>query len=552
MIAALVSTATAAVIGGFIFASGILLTRRWSAGREHVAIAYGLGVLGLVSFAVFIAYWMSPRAGVLLSFVVIGASLVHLGIERAWRHWRVALPLVAIAAGILLTYLAILGFRASGAGDFYLVREFARGLAQTPDNLLSFLVSDRIANGLPTHDFLDNWNGSDRPPLLAGFILLVRGLAAPVMGVQNAAFGASVIGQLLWVPALFAFLRAWGFSRAASAPALLLVGAAGTTLVNTLYTWPKLMAAAFVLASCALLLDAIRRRRFFTRSFVGAVLLFTLAVLSHGAAAFSLPLVVGLGIAAYRGQRPRRILATTAVAGFAGLLVYLPWMLYQRLADPPGDRLLKWHLAGVIDEDSRTFAQAAADAYGSLTPAEWLAGRLANLAAVFDPRPFGSATATDPLQARVEAEAFTTTAALGLAAALIVVVTVIIAIRAVRTRTLVWTDRRFLLLVAASLACILFWCLLMFLPGSTTVHQGSHVWLLILIAAPIAWIATRHRRIALGLVAVQFAATLVLHLSVGGATFPPAIAVGLVGIGIAVWGSVLLMRPRVLRPSIPS
>lgn len=548
MIPALVSTATAAVVGGLVFASGVLLARRWSAGRVHVAIAYGLGAIGAVSFAVFLAYWASPRAGVLLSFVLIGASLVHLGMERAWQYWRLVLPLVTLAGGILLTYLAILGFRASAAGDFYLVREFTSGFTQTPDNLLSFLVSDRLANGLPTHDFLDNWNGSDRPPLLAGFILLVRGVAAPVMGAQNAAFGASVIGQLLWVPALYSFLRAWGFSRSASLPALLLVAATGSTLVNTLYTWPKLMAAAFVLASCALLLDAIRRRQFFARNFVGAVALFVFAVLSHGAAGFTLPLVVGLGIAAYRGQRPRRIVATTVVAGAVGLLVYLPWMLYQRFADPPGDRLLKWHLAGVVNEDSRTFIQALADAYGSLTPGEWVAARLANIAALFDPRVFDSATNEDPLHARVVAETYTTAAALGIAAVLVVVVAVLVAIRSIRSRSVVWADRRFLLLVAASLACILFWCFLMFLPGSTAVHQGSHVWLLVLTVASIGWIATRHRRIALALVVLQFIATIVLYLPRDGGVDPAAIPVALVGLLAVVVGSFGFVRPRSLQP----
>ena len=45
-----------------------------------------------------------------------------------------------------------------------------------------------------------------------------------------------------------------------------------------------------------------------------------------------------------RGPRWGRL-----AGGLLALVLYAPWLAYQRLYDPPGDRLLKWHLAGVTE-----------------------------------------------------------------------------------------------------------------------------------------------------------------------------------------------------------
>lgn len=54
------------------------------------------------------------------------------------------------------------------------------------------------------------------------------------------------------------------------------------------------------------------------------------------------------------------------------VLLYLPWFLYQKLFDPPGDRLLKWHLASVEKVDRRPFLQALTDSYSHLIFSEVL------------------------------------------------------------------------------------------------------------------------------------------------------------------------------------
>jgi hypothetical protein len=57
----------------------------------------------------------------------------------------------------------------------------------------------------------------------------------------------------------------------------------------------------------------------------------------------------------------------------------LPWTLYQHFVDPPGDRLLKWQLAGVIPIDPRGFLQTILQQYHRLSLHDLLVNKGVNL-----------------------------------------------------------------------------------------------------------------------------------------------------------------------------
>jgi hypothetical protein len=57
-------------------------------------------------------------------------------------------------------------------------------------------------------------------------------------------------------------------------------------------------------------------------------------------------------------------------------------MIYQNVFDPPANRLLKWHFAGVVDVDNRSFGTALRDAYGALSWDGYVRGKLGNIDAV--------------------------------------------------------------------------------------------------------------------------------------------------------------------------
>ena len=543
MILLLASAALAGAIAALVIAAGASLAAPLASGRDHVRLAFGIGGLGLASLLVFIGYWMHPILGAVLSVLVIVGSAVRLIARRAWRSLAAALPILLGTGGVVVVYVAAVCLWSPAEAGFAIVTTHFSDLGLPSDSIIPFLFSDRLASGLPTHLLIDDWNGSDRPPLQSGFLLLERVLVAPLGAEATAAAGAGIVAQALWVPALFAALRSAGLTRAAGWVTVAFVALSGTVFVNTVYTWPKLLSAALVLCACVMLVDAIRRPRAFPVAFPAAVVLFVLGMLAHGAAAFAAPLLVLLGLIAYRRQPRRAVVWTTAIALGAGALAYLPWLLYQRLADPPGDRLVKWHLAGAVALDDRSAGQALADAYSSLTPLTWLQGRLGNLLTIVHPNLLEGAPS--PLLRR-SAEFFTTTTSLGLS--LVFMLAILLAL-VVRRRPLGLADRLLLFVLAASTASIALWALLMFTPGSTIAHQGSHVWVLLLLAAPIAWLLRRHRRLtlaALGAQALLFGLVYLPQPQPGPLSLA-AVAVGLAGaccVASAIWLSRVRRMPR--------
>ncbi len=546
MILLAASVALALFEAGVVLAASASLTRRLWAGRDYLAFAYGIGGVGGASFIVFVGYWVHPIVGAVLSVAVLGGSMLYLLISRAWRSISLAVPVVLVVGGVLLLYIAVLCLWSPTAAGMAITTTHLSDLGLPSDNVIPFLFSDRLADGLSTHLLIDDWNGSDRPPLQSGFLLLGRVLVQPLGASAAAAAGAGIVAQSLWMPALFAVLRASGVTRLAGWLTVVFVALSGTAFVNTVYTWPKLLSAALVLSACALLIDAVRKPQFFRVDFVVAVVLSVLGMLAHGAAAFAAPLLIGLGIAAYRNQRRAEVARTTLAAAVAGTLAYLPWLLYQRLADSPGDRLVKWHLAGVVPVDGRSIMQALADSYRALSPGEWLSGRVANAEAIVHVNileGLGSAFA------RRSAEFFTTTTALGISLVATIIILVVLLVRGLRRIPLRTADRSLLLVIAVCLACILFWALLMFTPGSTLVHQGSHVWVLLLLAAPFAWTLRRHRAIALALLAVQAVLFGLVYLPepAAGTLNPLAVVTGVIGVAAMV-AALLLSRPIRRRP----
>jgi hypothetical protein len=127
--------------------------------------------------------------------------------------------------------------------------------------------------------------------------------------------------------------------------------------VNTVYTWPKLFAGALVLVVAAAILS--RDVRPALRALIiGAGSAF--AFVAHGSSAFGL---IGLVPILWMTRRDWRWSHAITVALLAAA-IYLPWSAYQRFVDPPGDRLIKWHLAGVIPPDESVgAAQAIVESY---------------------------------------------------------------------------------------------------------------------------------------------------------------------------------------------
>jgi len=342
------------------------------------------------------------------------------------------------------------------------------------DNQLPYLFARHIQqfghSGPPIH--VGDWLSSDRPPLQSAFFLAHTLWRMPDSSAQ---LDLQVLGTLLqstWVLGVWAVTLVVTERR--SVRALIVAGSAvcGQVLLNSFYTWPKLLAAALALVAVALVLRTDGVRDVVRLPLAAAAA--ALAYLSHGGAAFALlPVAV---LAAWQLLRRRELLRVGTAAVGSALVLLLPWTLYQRFFDPPGDRLLKWMLADVQPIDARSAAGAVVERYRGLGVEHVVQNKLSNVEQVW-----GLPLQSFPLHASDEIGTvvrflrgvwfYELIPSFGL---LLVLVVGFLGARRARATEL----QAQLRLAGVCCAGVLGWCLLMFGPRTTLTHQGTYAFTL--------------------------------------------------------------------------
>ncbi|MBF4633325.1 hypothetical protein ITJ38_02790 [Agreia pratensis] len=320
---------------------------------------------------------------------------------------------------------------------------------------------------------------------------------------HGASFAVDVLAQFLWIPVGYVLLRLLRFRRRIALTALVFASFVPTILVNSVYTWPKMLSAALVLAAIGFMLSSTLTRSQSLWSMVLAVSAATLGVLAHGAAAFAVPALVIIALYTLRGRGIRSSLATLGMAALAGVVLYAPWFIYQRYVDPPGDRLLKWHFAGYIQVTPESFLAVLLRQYASTPLGEIVHNRVANVETFLGIDQLWRINDPDvDLISSLRVLDWTSTAsALG-------IITVLTGIAA-----LIWHSRHFraldlagkqrLLVLVSMLPCIALWLVVLFSAHASIVPQGSHVWILAMAIIPFAWLLERRPRLTAILLAIQ-------------------------------------------------
>jgi hypothetical protein len=295
---------------------------------------------------------------VLGSALVAGWSLYGGQIERDLLR-RLGVPLALWALGS--AFLVFLGFVHGGADAPLMTAgvRFSHGLPG--DNGVPVLGAEWIFqhghHGTPPEQGGD-WQLSDRPPLQAGFALAQRPFGWDFALLNYQLLG--VVLQQLWIVGLWALLLAARVGRVTRALTMVTVLVSGLAILNGFFVWPKMLPAALLLGAAALVATPLwldLRRNLWAAALVAA--LCALALLGHGASVFAIvPLVA---VAAYRGLPSRRWLGVAVAVGIA---LMAPWSAYQKWEDPPGNRLVKWTLAGVAEVDDRGVVETILDSYG--------------------------------------------------------------------------------------------------------------------------------------------------------------------------------------------
>jgi hypothetical protein len=424
----------------------------------------GFALFACGAYGVFYAYFAAPLVGQIVAitwgvvsftmFVCEWRTAEGRGIFADREAWLPGVWLVLLT----LCWLAVLGAYVLGPSQ-----RFTWDLPN--DNEIPKIFADKLMAGVSPTPISGEWLSSDRPPLQSGLELSLRPWHVRDQPAVNYHFDA-ILMQMTWLPALFALGRVLRFDHSTLRIMVLVCATSGFFLLNSLYVWPKLLAASLFITALGVMLVSVRDRSAGAGHAIFATGCATLGLLAHGGVAFSvlaLPALPATWVFARRVSW-RGIVGALVVF----LLLYTPWRAYQKFYDPPGDRLWKWHLAGVIPVDQRSFPQILREQYGQLTLATWLHGKQANLMALVLPKdnpPLG------PFSAGYvrEAQFFHQVPALD------VLNVGLLALLLVRRRAAGATAPLFLRqLLWYALSSLAIWVLLMFIPGSCIVHQGSY------------------------------------------------------------------------------
>jgi hypothetical protein len=340
--------------------------------------------LGYLAFYVF---FFSNTAGRLLTIAIYISAFASLRYHRALRNLLQQLvePLT-LSAATALCYLcfAFLFVNPMGVGASYINGRFFPEI-DPGDNLIPVLFAERIYDHKPLRPFCcGGWLTSDRPPLQTGIFLLERPLPwmsrNPELDYQLLATGL----QCLWICGVWSLLASLGTTVPHIRISLAFLVFSGFVFYNSVYTWPKFLAASFILFAFSIVSQLLRDRR--EASFFEAILAglcVGLALVSHPSSIFSLVSFVVIFFKFRSLFSLKKIVLLLPIL----LTFVLPWTAYQKLADPPGNRLIKWHLAGHTDVDANTAWQDVRDAYASRSPGQILALRWSNVAYLFGETP---------------------------------------------------------------------------------------------------------------------------------------------------------------------
>lgn len=343
-------------------------------------IPWVFALTALAALAVFYLAALSPlfsRILVLAIWVLSVTILFHPDYLSRLKKYLFLLPnfLPILVWGLACFVAAAWGFFHDWRLSYAEIAQHRFAFSLTPDNYLPELLARVHAFDLHRTPFFTDWLSSDRPPLQSGFILLQSPFY--FLGWDTGALQTGLVVQVWVLPLALVAFRYLGLGIVPSMGATLVILFSSVFLINSVFVWPKLLPAAFLFALVGVAFGSRRRFResllVFPASLVG--LLAVLAMLSHGGSLFALLALFLLFpvFARFPGLRP------TAIALIVTFALYSPWFGYQKFMDPPGDRIAKWHLAGVTHESEESLITELKNTYSNLSLNDWFWIRGENL-----------------------------------------------------------------------------------------------------------------------------------------------------------------------------
>jgi len=462
---------------------------------------------GVVAWFVFWVWATSPIAGAVTSGLVylVAVGVVALDPRAAARDAVPAARALGVALGASLLATAMFFMH----GGLPAATEVAQGgTFVTADNAFPQEWAERIIHHQDLRTpALGGWSLAERPPVQTAYQLPGYALAA------NKQVAYQLLGSLLEslaVVGVALIMLECGIRGLRLALAVSLVTCTTFITFNTIFLWPKLLPAGLLLMVLAVILEADGPLDGVAWTVVGATI--GLSIVGHPGGFFALP---ALAVVIWREKTPlpRGRSLGRALMGLAALVV--PWVVYRSLYDHSSSELLKWHLAGVPEPDSRSLPRTILDQYRALGLGGWFRHRMDNLTTLLGPSTIFerlSGDATDEIRTR--AIALGIFRPLWSGGLLLLASPVLVAWRRLPARVVT--------VALSGAATIAIWTVIEYGPPSaqTTTHSGPYASFLLLsigIAAAVAILLPRWALVAFA--ALQAGTWLWILLPVGGGDY---------------------------------
>lgn len=367
------------LIVGSIGLGGATFIRRIFA--DALGLPSALIAAGLVAFIVFNAYVLPLPAAFGWVAALLGPAMClaaflsdRSGFLRTAHELK---PAALIWLGVALFFFMLSACASAGVGHWDANARFIPA-QWSSDNELPWQFAEALRKKLDLKEvFGGNWSPTDRPPLMAGFHLLVAEVFAAMQGTNDGthvgplAFNAYAIGlSALWAPVAYYVLReVVKLDVARTCLAVTVIALVPFMIFNTIYGWPKMLGGAYALCATALIFrtryrEAGTETRLLTRSVLFG-LLAAMGALCHMSIGFFV-MVAALAFLLTELRRDFRALIAGVVPGATLLLA---WTAFQTFVYPSNNPLTKYALAGTFgfDQPERGVVDTVAQAYRDMT-----------------------------------------------------------------------------------------------------------------------------------------------------------------------------------------
>ncbi len=372
------------IIPGVLITYRLKLSNRFSTSSLFLLVSFCLSFF--VAYIVLIISFFSSIIGIIFGVAIIIVSLIQV-VNKYKREIKFKefvfcksnLEICLLILFIGLTYVCSLLARVSNFNiDFTSLMSNGTYLVGvgTCDNILPLLFANKIYLAEPFQPFIGDWLASDRPPLFAAGINLLRPLNIFSFHFFYQIFGTFL--QLSWVIAFLALGDYLKLKKRLIGFALVFAICSATFINNSMFLWPKLISITpYVLGF--IILDIFKttiiEKSIATTLSILLAWTFVALMLLHGGNVFSLIALCLFFITTLLKQINFKSLV---IFGLTVIILYASWILFQKLIDPPGDRLLRWHLADDLrphDLSHISLLQTIQDYYSRFTLSTWLDNR---------------------------------------------------------------------------------------------------------------------------------------------------------------------------------